>query len=167
MVNKDEKTKTYCVICSFDNMFVIAQKLWWLLMCINVYHDVTDVLKFADSPKDIIFWLRHQKYFVGVFSMVHLTSSDSPKLLTPTPSPPCIKHLRVPLEVSGSSCRDILSCTAQLWNYPGICTRWWRTLLVASSKFGLLTIKDDQKTPPFLYPLGNRSGTKKLKRNNH
>ena len=28
MVNKDEKTKTYCIICSFDNMLVIAQKFW-------------------------------------------------------------------------------------------------------------------------------------------
>ena len=28
MVNKDEKTKTYCVICSFDNMLIIAQKIW-------------------------------------------------------------------------------------------------------------------------------------------
>ena len=29
MVNKDEKTKTYCVIFSFDNMLVIAQKFWF------------------------------------------------------------------------------------------------------------------------------------------
>ena len=28
MANKDEKTKTYCVICSFDNMLVIAEKFW-------------------------------------------------------------------------------------------------------------------------------------------
>ena len=27
MVNKDEKTKTYCVIDSFNNMLVIGQKL--------------------------------------------------------------------------------------------------------------------------------------------
>ena len=28
MVNKDKKTKTYCVICLFDNILVIAQKFW-------------------------------------------------------------------------------------------------------------------------------------------
>ena len=27
MANKDEKYKTYCVICSFDNMLVIAQEI--------------------------------------------------------------------------------------------------------------------------------------------
>ena len=27
MVNKDEKAQTYFVICSFDNMLVIAQKI--------------------------------------------------------------------------------------------------------------------------------------------
>ena len=28
IVNKDEKIKMFCVICSFDNMLVITQKLW-------------------------------------------------------------------------------------------------------------------------------------------
>ena len=28
MVNKDEKTKSYCAIFSFDNMLIIAQKFW-------------------------------------------------------------------------------------------------------------------------------------------
>ena len=34
MVNKDEETKTYCIICSFNNMLVVAQKLWQILKCI-------------------------------------------------------------------------------------------------------------------------------------
>ena len=32
MVNIDEKTKTYCVICSFDNTLVIAQKCLVILV---------------------------------------------------------------------------------------------------------------------------------------
>ena len=136
MVNKDEKTKTYCVICSFDNMFVIAQKLWWLLMCINVYHDVTDVLKFADSPKDIIFWLRHQKYFVGVFSMVHLTSSDSPKLLTPHPPPP---H---PL---------VLSTWEYLWKYPEVVVGTFFHVQ-RSSETTLVFVPDDGEPSWLLLP---------------
>ena len=32
MVNINEKTKTYCVICSFDNKLVIAQKFLAILV---------------------------------------------------------------------------------------------------------------------------------------
>ena len=48
----------------------------------------------------------------------------------------------------GNSCRDTLACTSWHWNYPGIFTCWYRSLLVAACKFGLLTIRRqcNQKT---------------------
>ena len=32
MVNKDEKTKTYCVICSFDNTYYCTEVLFKVLI---------------------------------------------------------------------------------------------------------------------------------------
>ena len=57
VLNKDEKTKTYCVICSFDNMLVIAEKLWWtyvvitsrFLAIINEIYIIKSVCKFTKA----------------------------------------------------------------------------------------------------------------------
>ena len=54
-------------------------------------------------------------------------------------------------------------------NYSGIFTSWWRSLLVATSKFGVLTIRRHSATSKhlFLYPQGDRSGLRKQKKNKH
>ena len=46
------------------------------------------------------------------------------------------------------------------WNYPNIFTCWWRSLLVATSKLSLLTIRRHSATRKHLfpYPQGDRSG---------
>ena len=42
---------------------------------------------------------------------------------------------------TGNSCRDILPCSTWPWNYPSIFACWWRGLVVATSKFAVLTIR--------------------------
>ena len=62
-----------------------------------------------------------------------------------------------------------LSCVAWHENYPGIFTCWRRSLLVATSKFGLHTIRWHSATRkhPFFYPHGDRSGLRKPKKDKH
>ena len=60
---------------------------------------------------------------------------------------------------------------AQTWhkNYPNIFNYCWRSLLVANSKFGLLTIRQYSATRKHLfpYPQGDRSGLRKPKKDKH
>ena len=52
------------------------------------------------------------------------------------------------------------------YNYPGIFTCWWRSLLVVTSKFCVLTIRRHSATRKHLfpYPQGKRSGLRKPKK---
>ena len=60
---------------------------------------------------------------------------------------------------------------ARTWhsNYPSIFTCWWRSILVATSKFSLLTIRQHSATREhlLLYPQGDRSGLRKPKKDKH
>ena len=56
------------------------------------------------------------------------------------------------------------------WNYPGVfITCWWRSLLVATSKYGLLTIRWHiaMRKHLLLYPQGDRSGLRQPKKDKH
>ena len=59
-----------------------------------------------------------------------------------------------------NSWKDTLTCATWHLNYPGIFTCWCRSLLVATSKFGLHTIRYHSATRKhqFLYHQGDRSG---------
>ena len=54
-------------------------------------------------------------------------------------------------------------------NYLGIFTCWWSTLLVTTSKFGLVTIRRHSATRKHLfpYPQDERSGMRKPKKDKH
>ena len=58
------------------------------------------------------------------------------------------------IDNTGVSCRDTLPCVTWHWNNPSIFICWWRSLLVATSKFGLLTIRwhSALRKHLFLYP---------------
>ena len=55
---------------------------------------------------------------------------------------------------------------ARTWhyNYPSIFTCWWRSLFVATSTFGLLTIRQHSAKHLLLYPEGDWSGLTKPKK---
>ena len=66
---------------------------------------------------------------------------------------------------TGKSRRGILPCATWTLNYQSIFTCWWKSLLVAISKFSLLTIWRQSATRKHLlmYPQGDRSGLSKPK----
>ena len=55
------------------------------------------------------------------------------------------------------------------WNYLSIFTSWWTSLLFATSKFDLLTIRRQSATRKHLFPYlqGNSWGVRKPKKDNH
>ena len=70
------------------------------------------------------------------------------------------------IHTTRNRCRDIPPCATWHWNYPSIFTCWWRSHLVTTSKFDLLTIRQCSATRKhlFLYSQGDRTGLKKPKK---
>ena len=68
------------------------------------------------------------------------------------------------IHTTGNSSRDALPC-ATIALYPSIFICWWRNLLFATSKFGLLAIRQHSVTRKYLfsYPQGDRSVLRKWK----
>ena len=73
------------------------------------------------------------------------------------------------IHITRNSCRDTLSCTTWPQNYTIKFTCCSRSLLVATSKFGLLTIRQHSATRKhlFLYPHSERLGLTKPKKDKH
>ena len=71
--------------------------------------------------------------------------------------------------ITENSCRDAPPCMNMALKLPQYFTCWWRSLLVATSKFSLLTIIWHSATRKhlFLYPQGDRSSLKKPKTDMH
>ena len=73
------------------------------------------------------------------------------------------------IHTTRKSWRNVLPCTNMALKLPGSFTCCWRSLLVATSKFGLLTIRwhSAARKHLFLYPQGDRSGLGKPKKDKH
>ena len=69
------------------------------------------------------------------------------------------------IHTTGNSCRDALPCANMALKLSWYFTCWWRSLLVAASKFGLLTMRRHNATIQHLfpYPQGDRSDLRKQK----
>ena len=88
-----------------------------------------------------------------------LAESSSAKQMTP-------RDLRN-VHATRNSGRDTLPtfCATQHYNYPNIFTFWWRSLLVVTSKYCLLTRMQYNATRKHwcIYPQGERSGLRNSK----
>ena len=128
---------------------------WWNSI-IEIYYDFNKIfVLYFETTKMLIFWVCFRLYYLNL-------SGKNGFWDTNHWSDFCYHHWEL-------ICRN-------KW-HPGISHHtglrvfycWWRTLLVTTSKFGLLTIRKHNASRKhlFLYPQGGMSGPRKPKKNKH
>ena len=126
-------------------------------------------LKFVSFDNKAILWVKNRpktercEFMRPIFEAIFVTLTENLSVKKKW-HPRTLKTFTSPEIAVGT-----LPCMTGHQNYPAIFTCWWRSHLVATSSFGLLTIRwlNATRKHVFLYPQGDLSGLGKPKNDMH